>query len=295
MTFRQQFEEDIALVEEHLRRYLVTKENYQKEIYEAMGYSLFAGGKRLRPVMTMEFCRMAGGKVEDAMPFGCALEMIHTYSLIHDDLPCMDDDDLRRGKPTNHKVYGEATAVLAGDALLTKAFEVAATYGLSQGIPAQRVAEAMGVLAYEAGTEGMVGGQVVDLAAEEKAIDLEELTYLENLKTSALFRAAARMGCVLGGATKEQLDGAAEFATKLGLAFQIQDDILDIEGDQTLLGKNIGSDVAQNKSTFVSLLSMEKAKEQVAELTKEAILALAPFSDHAFMENLANMLVGRDH
>ena len=204
-------------------------------LYDAMRYSLLAGGKRLRPVLVLEACRLCGGAVEDALPFAGAIEMVHTYSLIHDDLPCMDDDDLRRGRPTNHKVFGEANAVLAGDGLLTAAFETMLAPG--QKLPPERVLGAAGILAQAAGGRGMVGGQVLDMAGEGRALGLTEVEELQRLKTGALIRAAVEMGCAVAGGAEEQREALCRYADCLGLAFQIQDDILDVVGDEATLGK----------------------------------------------------------
>ena len=248
-------------------------------LYDAMRYSLLAGGKRLRPVLVLEACRLCGGAVEDALPFAGAIEMIHTYSLIHDDLPCMDDDDLRRGRPTNHKVFGEANAVLAGDGLLTAAFETMLAPG--QKLPPERVLEAAGILARAAGGRGMVGGQVLDMAGEGRALGLTEVEELQRLKTGALIRAAVEMGCAVAGGAEEQREALCRYADCLGLAFQIQDDILDVVGDEATLGKPIGSDVRSDKTTFVALKGLADCRILVAELTDRAVEALAPFGSEA--------------
>lgn len=293
MDCQAKLKEEILCVERGLEQYFAQRENPQHTIYEAMGYSLFAGGKRIRPVMMRAFCEMCGGDPEKVMPFACALEMIHTYSLIHDDLPCMDDDDLRRGKPTNHRVFGEAMAVLAGDGLLNKAFETVCDHAPATGLGPAVILRALGVIAHESGSEGMVGGQVVDLQSEGQQIPLELLQYLENLKTGALFRAACKVGAIVGGGSEQQIAAAEQYATKIGLAFQIQDDILDVEGDEALLGKPIGSDAEEDKCTFVSLLSLEKAKEAVRTLTDEAVQQLSVFPQHEYAKFLAEMMVGR--
>lgn len=293
MDYQTKLKEEIGQVERALERYFPQPENPQHTIYEAMGYSLFAGGKRIRPVMMRAFCEMCGGDPAKVMPFACGLEMIHTYSLIHDDLPCMDDDDLRRGKPTNHRVFGEAMAVLAGDGLLNKAFETVCNHAAETGLEPAVVLRALGVMAHESGSEGMVGGQVVDLQSEGEEIPLELLQYLENLKTGALFRAACKVGTIVGGGSEQQIAAAEQYATKIGLAFQIQDDILDVEGDEATLGKPIGSDVEEDKCTFVSLLSLEKAKEAVRTLTDEAVQQLEVFPQHEYAKFLAEMMVGR--
>ena len=247
------------------------------DLYDAMYYSLMAGGKRIRPVLLLECCRLCGGDVEAALPFAGAIEMIHTYSLIHDDLPCMDDDDLRRGRPTNHKVYGEATAVLAGDGLLTAAFEF--MLEPPAAIPPERALEAAAILARAAGGRGMVGGQVLDMAGEGHAMGLTEVEELQRLKTGALIRAAAEMGCVLAGGSEEQRKAVCRYAERIGLAFQIQDDILDVVGDEATLGKPVGSDAKSEKNTFVTLKGVEECRHLVEKLTEEAVEALSIFGD----------------
>lgn len=295
MDFEKRMQTYISQVEACLANDLdrITKGG-QPRLAEAMRYSALAGGKRLRPVLTLEFCRVSGGEPSQALAFACALEMIHTYSLIHDDLPCMDDDDLRRGRPTNHKVYGEATAVLAGDALLTRAFELAADAAAHHTLPPNIALQAMHVLAHEAGALGMIGGQILDLEGEHKSLGCEELIRLQELKTGALIRAAARMGCLIGGASSAQLQAAAVYADRLGLAFQIEDDLLDIEGDERTFGKPIGSDAASGKSTFPGLLGHAACRAKIRSLTDEAIAALEAFEDHAFLASLADRLVTRN-
>ncbi len=263
------------------------------DLYDAMEYSLLGGGKRIRPVLTLETCRMCGGDPEQALPFACAVEMIHTYSLIHDDLPCMDDDDLRRGKPTNHKIYGEATAVLAGDGLLTAAFETALEE--SNGLPPERVVAAAACLARAAGARGMVGGQALDMAAQGRAVSRPEVEYLQGKKTGALLSAAAEMGCIVAGGGEEARAAVCRYAQKLGLAFQVRDDILDVVGSEVTLGKPVGSDRANEKTTFVTLLGMEACRELVEKLTEEAVEELEPFGEAAaFLRWLAWMLSGRE-
>ena len=263
------------------------------DLYDAMYYSLMAGGKRIRPVLLLECCRLCGGDVEAALPFAGAIEMIHTYSLIHDDLPCMDDDDLRRGRPTNHKVYGEATAVLAGDGLLTAAFEF--MLEPPAAIPPERALEAAAILARAAGGRGMVGGQVLDMAGEGRSLGLNEVEELQRLKTGALISAAAEMGCVLAGGSAEQRQEAVRYAQCLGLAFQIQDDILDVVGDEATLGKPVGSDAKREKTTFVTLKGVEACRELVEKLTAEAVDALECFGpEGAGLRELAGTLAGRD-
>ena len=263
-----------TLVEEWLRDCFKERDP-RGDLYDAMYYSLLAGGKRIRPVLLLECCRICGGDPAAALPFAGAIEMIHTYSLIHDDLPCMDDDDLRRGRPTNHKVYGEATAVLAGDALLTAAFEFMLDPAVK--LPPERVLEAAGILARAAGGRGMVGGQVLDMAGEGHSLSLHEVEELQRLKTGALIAAAAEMGCVLAGGSPEHRQAAVRYAQCLGLAFQIQDDILDVVGDEAMLGKPIGSDAKSEKNTFVTLKGLDCCRELVTKLTQEAVDALGCF------------------
>lgn len=261
------------------------------DLYDAMNYSLLAGGKRLRPILTLECGRLCGGTDVQALSLACAIEMIHTYSLIHDDLPCMDNDDLRRGKATNHIIYGQATAVLAGDGLLTAAFETA--LGAAAYLPAGQVVEALGILAAAAGPAGMVGGQALDMAGEGHALTLPEVEELQKLKTGALIAAAAELGAVAAGGSQAQREAVRTYAAKLGLAFQIRDDMLDVTGDRDSLGKSVGSDLKAEKTTFVSLKGLEECGNMVARLTDEAIEALSGFDDPWFLEELARHLVGR--
>jgi len=291
MDFKKRHAEDCALIEAWLKNYFAARKPYG-DLNDAMLYSLMAGGKRVRPVLLLETCRMCGGDVALALPFACAVEMVHTYSLIHDDLPCMDDDDLRRGKPTNHKVYGEATAVLAGDGLLTAAFEAMLDEG--KDLPAERVLAAAACLSKAAGGRGMVGGQTLDMAAEGHMLTADELKELYALKTGALIAAAAEMGCILAGGTKEQREAVVRYAGKIGLAFQVQDDILDVEGDEAMLGKPIGSDVRSEKNTYVTLKGLETCKGLVEELTDDALGALEGFEEPDFLRWLALQLAGRE-
>lgn len=265
-----------------------TKDAPQKKLFEAMRYSLLAGGKRLRPVMVLAFCELCGGNAENALPFAAALEMVHTYSLIHDDLPCMDNDDYRRGKPTNHRVYGEATAVLAGDGLLTAAFGQLA----SAKLPAERIVEAVRVLSLCAGEMGMVGGQVLDMDAETRLCTEQEVIDIQSRKTGALISAACQLGVIAAGGSSEQHTAAARYADSLGLAFQIQDDILDVIGDAGKLGKATGMD--QNKNTFVRLYGVDACKEMVAQETEKAVRALDVFDNADFLIGLARRLVHRE-
>lgn len=261
------------------------------KIFEAMRYSLNAGGKRIRPILLLEFAKIFGVAADKAMPFAVALEMIHTYSLIHDDLPCMDDDDLRRGRPTNHKVFGEATAVLAGDALLNYAFE----HILKESkLDAETTLSALRYLSVSSGADGMIGGQIIDMEGEERALDIDEIKVLQSLKTGALIRAATVIGCILGGADESSIDSATLYAEKLGLAFQIKDDILNVEGSAEIMGKDVGNDEKSGKSTFVKLLGLPKCKEMVKSLTEEAIAAVKEIPSADFIVWLANELVTRE-
>ena len=260
----------------------------QKKLFDVMEYSLLAGGKRLRPVFCFEFCRMCGRDWKAAAPFAAAVEMIHTYSLIHDDLPSMDNDDFRRGRPTNHKVYGEAMAILAGDALLTDAFAVASTAQLPE--PAD-MAFAIAMLSECAGSLGMVGGQVLDILAEERECTEEDVLAIQDRKTGALINAACVLGAVAGGGNEEQVQAAAQFAAGLGLAFQIRDDMLDVIGTQEEMGKSVGTDAAKN--TFVRLYGLEKCEELVQKYTQYAIDALSCFEDTDYIIALAKSLTDR--
>lgn len=296
MRFDEQLAQDIDSIEDALKKCLNDEDSGTiKEIYDAVKYSALSDGKRLRPVLTLEFCRACGGDVQAALPFAVALEMVHTYSLIHDDLPCMDNDDLRRGRPTNHKVYGEAMAVLAGDALLTRAFETALSPALLDRLPAETVVRAAAALARAAGMDGMIGGQVMDIQAEGRQLAVSELEALQALKTGALIRAAARMGCITGGADQAQTAAADLYASRLGLAFQIQDDILDIEGNTEAFGKPVGSDAENEKCTYPALLGVAECRALVQSLTQEAIEALSVFDDTAFLRALAERLMTRNH
>jgi geranylgeranyl diphosphate synthase type II len=280
------------VVEEWLENYFKNKGSYNKNIYEAMYYSLKVGGKRIRPILTILTYVLYKDKIQEIMPIACSMEMIHTYSLIHDDLPCMDDDDLRRGKPTNHKVFGEALAVLAGDALLNEAFVIMFNYCLNHGIKAL---EACTLIAAASGAEGMIGGQVVDIQSEGKKIDKEVLNYMHSKKTGELIKASILSGAILGGAVEDEIEILKEYGEKLGVAFQIKDDILDIEGSTELLGKNINSDINNEKSTFVTLYGIEKCKDMSKSLTEECLKLLKSLKkDTTALEALTIMLLERN-
>ena len=257
---------------------------------ESMRYSLLAGGKRIRPVLALAFCDALGGDIEKALPAACALEMIHTYSLIHDDLPCMDDDVLRRGKPTNHVVYGECTATLAGDALQSLAFETLASAPLESGC----IVRCLKILSEAAGYRGMCQGQFLDMEGEGKSLTAEELTHINNLKTGALLSAACRMGAAAAGADEKQLEAAGTFGSLLGLAFQIRDDVLDVISTDAELGKSVGSDVQEHKNTYMALLGMEGCNREISRLTASAVAVLEEnFTDTAFLSDLARSLAER--
>lgn len=259
----------------------------QKVLFDAMRYSLLAGGKRLRPVFVFDFCRMCGGDWQKAAPFAAAIEMVHTYSLIHDDLPCMDNDDYRRGRLTNHKVFGEANAVLAGDALLTASF----SYLAKAPFDAETRIRAVDVLSSCAGELGMVGGQVLDMMSEERQCTEQEVLDIQTRKTGALIKAGCLLGVLAGAGSREQLYAAAEFAQHLGLAFQIRDDMLDVIGNAEELGKAVGVDAVKN--TFVQLYGLEKCDQLVHEHTDQAKTSLQAFINNTFMLDLADELVGR--
>ena len=289
MNLEKQCREYRAYVEDYLKEHYDALNNQpQKLLFDAMQYSLMAGGKRIRPILAFEFCRVCGRDWKNAAPFAAAIEMIHTYSLIHDDLPCMDNDDYRRGRLTNHKVYGEGMAVLAGDALLTDAFGIAASAQLPN--PGD-MATAIGVLSECAGSLGMVGGQVLDIMSEERELTEQEVLDIQNRKTGCLISAACALGVIAGGGSEKQYEAACQFAAGLGLAFQIRDDMLDVIGTQEELGKATGVDTQKN--TFVKLYGLERCEELVATYTNYAIEALNAFSDTSFLEALAKSLTER--
>jgi len=288
IEFKQKMEDYRLAVESYLEG-LFTDNLPQKQLFEAMRYSLLAGGKRIRPILVLEFCRICGGDWKKALPFAAAIEMIHTYSLIHDDLPCMDNDDYRRGRLTNHKVYGEANAVLAGDALLTAAFDVICSVDADPAI-AVRVAR---ILAGCAGEKGMVGGQILDMDGETRAMTEEEVHTIHRLKTGALITAGCCMGVAAGKGSEVQMQAARNYAEAIGLAFQIRDDMLDVIGDAKKLGKATQMD--GKKNTFVSLYGLERCSEWIEEENRKALTALEAFDDIDFLTQLTSMLAYRDH
>ena len=295
MEFKLVLKEKTSYVEELLNKYMPKEEGYQKTIMEAMNYSLNAGGKRLRPILTLEACKIVGGNEKDAIPFAVAIEMIHTYSLIHDDLPALDNDDLRRGRKTNHIVYGENMAILAGDALLNYAFEIMLSNSLGKKDP-EKYLRAINEIAKSAGIYGMIGGQVVDVQSEDQQISKDKLDYIHNNKTAAIMIGCMRAGAIIGNASEQHLDEITRYAKNIGLSFQIVDDILDIVGDESKLGKNVGSDIENNKSTYPSLLGLEKSKEIANQLINEAKESINKLSDDVeFLSGLAEYIIAREY
>lgn len=297
MDIEQKIAARVTHIEEIIRQYLPKEEGFQKTILEAMNYSILAGGKRLRPMIMEETYHMFGGTSRVIEPFMVAIEMIHTYSLVHDDLPAMDNDEYRRGKKTTHAVYGEAMGILAGDALLNYAFETATlAFEIEPGNPA--VGCALRKLAVKSGIYGMVGGQVVDVESEKKpdeTITREKLNFIYHLKTGALMEAAMSVGAILAGASEEETARLEEVAARVGLAFQIQDDILDVTSTLEVLGKPIGSDEKNNKATYVTFEGIEKSKEDVKKLSEEAVEALSSFQKKdEFLQELFIYLIQRN-
>ncbi len=293
--YNAQLSRHLQKIEESLPAYLPDLSDARSVVTRAMAYACEAGGKRLRPVLTLEFCRLAGGEPDKALPFAAAVECIHSYSLVHDDLPCMDNSPLRRGKPSVHAAFGEDMALLAGDALLNAAFEIMLCEQNRAGIPDDRVLAAAAALARQAGVLGMVGGQALDLYSEGRTITLAELEALQRGKTAALLIAACEMGCHIGGGDAVMLAAARTFGLHLGLCFQIVDDILDVTSTAEKLGKPTGSDDENGKTTYVSLLGLEEARRLAAERTQKAVEALTPFGDDADgLRALARALLTRD-
>jgi geranylgeranyl diphosphate synthase type II len=286
--------ERTALVDAALERWLPDNDILPAVLHQAMRYSVFAGGKRLRPILIIAACEAVGGDPQRVLHAACAMEMIHTYSLIHDDLPAMDDDDFRRGQPTNHKVYGEANAILAGDALLTEAFRLLADPDANRDMDPAIVLRVIETVARCAGSQGMVGGQVVDMESEGKPVDLATLQYIHTRKTGALFLASIQAGAWLGGGSADQVTALTRYGETAGLAFQIADDILDIVGDQAQLGKDVGSDQARGKATYPALLGLSEARRRAEELRDLAIAALEPLGPDAEpLRELARFIVDR--
>ncbi len=278
------------MIDKALEGYFTNDKMPQAGLADAMRYSLLAGGKRIRPMLVLELCRISGGDIEKALPVACGIEMLHTYSLIHDDLPCMDNDDLRRGRPTNHVVYGECTAMLAGDALQAEAFNTI----LGCNLPADRRAACAGALAEAVGIEGMCGGQYLDMLGEGKELTEQELTEINSRKTGALLVAACQMGVAAAGGSRIQMDAAGQFGAAIGMAFQIRDDMLDVLSTEEELGKPIGSDAAEKKNTYMALMGKEGCENTVEKLTEFAknILSEA-FTDTQFLCELADSMAKR--
>ena len=293
-NIKEKIKASAKLTEAKLREYFERYDEDIKELLESEQYSLFAGGKRIRPFLVIEFCKLFGGRVEAALPFAAAVEMIHTYSLIHDDLPCMDNDDLRRGKPTNHKVFGYSTALLAGDGLLTRAFGVAA----SNPYVDKRIAtEATVALSDAAGDFGMIGGQIIDLYGEKEKLSEEKLLKLHSLKTGALIKVSAMMGVLAAGYDmgSPEMESAIAYASGIGLAFQIVDDIMDVTVSEEVLGKSAGSDAENNKTTFMTYYTVDAAREYAAKLTAEAVSAIADYEHSETLTDLAAYLLDREN
>lgn len=283
------------MTEEALKKYLPEVDCLQKSVADAARYSLSAGGKRIRPALVMEFCRVCGGEPETALPVACAIEMMHTFSLIHDDLPCMDDDDMRRGKPSCHKAYGEAAAVLAGDALAILPFQVIAEAGLKKTLSQDAALKITKLLAELSGISGMIGGQTVDLENEGKQPSVGVILEMYRMKTGALLEFCCKAGCIAAGAGADKQLSAGSYGQRLGLAFQIVDDILDVTADEKLLGKPVGSDKAEGKYTYVTAVGLEKAREQARSLTAQAVELLAGFDDNEFLIGFTNLLLNRQY
>lgn len=293
MEFITWFKEKVKIVDEYLSRIIEERENPQKIIYEAMNYSLLSEGKKLRPVLLLGAYELFRDDLKEALPFACAMEMIHTYSLIHDDLPAMDNDDYRRGKLSNHKKYGQATAILAGDGLLNKAFET----GLEASINSKSMnaVKALKIIADSSGTEGMIGGQVVDMEGEEIINSIEDLKYMYSLKTGAIIKSSVIAGAQLAGADEEEMRQLGSYAEKIGIGFQIEDDILDVTGTPEKLGKAVGSDAANKKITYLTFKSIEEARQDVEKFTQEAIESLSMFGGRAeYLVELAKFLTNRE-
>lgn len=295
MNFRDEQEKRVNEIEEILKKRLPLKEGKQKRIMDAMEYSLLAGGKRLRPMLMLETYRLFGGQSSVIEPFMAALEMIHTYSLVHDDLPAMDNDDYRRGRKTTHVVYGEGMGILAGDALLNYAFETAASAFDMEDAEAAKIGKAIQILSGKAGIYGMIGGQVVDVLSTGQQVDGETLDFIYQLKTGALIECAMMIGAVLAGADSEQVHAVEQIAAKVGMAFQIQDDILDVTSTAEVLGKPVHSDEKNEKTTYVTWKGLEESKREVARLSEEAVEELRRFHpEDDFLETLLLSLIHRD-
>ena len=303
MTFQDELAERAKLVNEALEKLLPPADAYPPPIHQAVRYSVFAGGKRLRPILVMAGAEAVGGRIAAVMPAACAIELLHTYSLVHDDLPAMDDDDLRRGQPTCHKVFGEAIAVLAGDAMLTACFGILTQLSQDTGIPPELVVKVTGELAEAAGANGLIGGQVADLTAAGSAaggtvngtVNEAILRYIHAHKTGALIKASVRTGAILAGASAEQLAQLTAYAEDLGLAFQIVDDILDVVGDEQVIGKPVGSDQRNQKVTYPALFGLEASRQKAAAAAARALSSLEGLGAEAdFLRRLIHFIINRD-
>lgn len=291
---KERLGEYAEMTERALERYFLSQECLQKNVISAARYSLTAGGKRIRPALVMEFCRVCGGAPETALPVACAIEMMHTFSLIHDDLPCMDDDDMRRGKPSCHKAFGEANALLAGDALAILPAQIIAKAGIDGVLTQAAALEIIELLGEKAGIFGMIGGQVIDTENEGRQLPENVILEMYRMKTGALLEFCCRAGVIAAGGTDMQL-AAGNYAQKMGLAFQIIDDILDITADEAQLGKPVGSDADSGKYTYAAVVGLDRARAEAARLTDEAIKALEPFPDREFLTGLTLMLLDRKY
>ncbi|WBW99770.1 polyprenyl synthetase family protein [Oceanirhabdus sp. W0125-5] len=281
------------LVDSWLNNYFKDKGTYESKIYQSMEYSIVNGGKRIRPILAVLTYGLYKNDIKEILPMACAIEMIHTYSLIHDDLPCMDDDDLRRGKPTNHKVYGEGLAVLAGDGLLNEAFNIMLKEAAING---EKHLEAATILGDASGVNGMIGGQVVDILSENKDISFEELSFIHAKKTGALLKSSILVGASIGGASKAEFEILSEFGSKIGLAFQIIDDILDVVGDENKVGKNLRTDSSREKNTYVKFFSIDECRKRAADLTNECFALLGKIDKNTeILEDLTRFLLERDY
>jgi geranylgeranyl diphosphate synthase type II len=298
MDIHRYLQEKKEKVDSVLESYLPKKEGFTLNLHKAIQHSLFAGGKRIRPILSIASFEAVGGKGEKIIPFACALEMIHTYSLIHDDLPAIDNDDFRRGKPTCHKIFGEAIAILAGDGLLTEAFKLMTKQPAKDPLSSDKglVLDLINEVARAAGVSGMVGGQVVDIESEGKAVDLPTVQYIHTHKTGAMILASVRVGARLGGAKGEILKALTRYGENLGLAFQIVDDILNVEGEADLMGKKTGSDLSKGKATYPSVLGVEESKRRAKELMRLAVDAIEPLGPEADpLREIARFVVARDY
>ena len=298
MDIRQYLQEKKEKVDSALKRYLPEKEGFTLNLHRAILHSLFAGGKRIRPILSIASFEAVGGKGEKILPFACALEMIHTYSLIHDDLPAIDNDDYRRGKPTCHKIFGEAIAILAGDGLLTEAFKLMTNRSVEDrpSRDGELVLDLINEVAQAAGILGMVGGQAADIESEGKTVDLPTVQYIHTHKTGAMILASVRVGAKLAGASEEILQALTHYGENLGLAFQVVDDILNVEGEANLMGKKTGSDLSKGKATYPSVLGVEESKKRAEELMRLAVDALKPLGPEADpLREIARFVVARKY